>query len=347
MPSINAPINDNLPALAKSAGIKALKAWNIQADNIELISQGENLVFQLETVEGERFALRIHRPGYHNMSELESEQVWTSALNKAGILVPIGQPKPDGSYYESVAVLSENDIRQVGLVAWLKGQSLHQLVTEQPDLDILLDSMHKTGTIAGLIHNQSSKWQIPTGFSRHHLDEKGFMGERPFWGPFWALPELSAEQKVLFVRTKEAIFDYLVQLDKSPTHYSMLHADLHGGNLLVSGDNITIIDFDDAGFGWHPYELAVALFHFQSHPQFAQIYQHHIKGYCSVRNLDQDQLDQIPVFLLIRALASIGWCHQRREFDRREYLASLIQLATTQCQLFLDGELLKMFNSAQ
>ena len=54
---------DKLAFRAKSAGIKALAAWNLEAENVALISQSENLVYQLDTVAGERFALRVHRPG--------------------------------------------------------------------------------------------------------------------------------------------------------------------------------------------------------------------------------------------------------------------------------------------
>ncbi|MFT6432291.1 MAG: Ser/Thr protein kinase RdoA (MazF antagonist) [Candidatus Azotimanducaceae bacterium] len=344
----------DLSRLAKIAGIKALDAWNLKADKVELISQSENLVYQVDTLEGQRFALRVHRPGYHSIQALESEQTWTSALNKAGILVPIGQPKPDGSYYQPVPVLNSEDIRQIGLVAWLDGQSLHELVDqqqskqqpEQAGSQLLFDYINKTGTIAGLIHNQSSNWQIPTNFIRHHLDAEGFMGDSPFWGPFWALPELSAEQTTLFSHVKQALYAYLDRLEKNQDNYSLIHADLHGGNLLVSAQDITVIDFDDAGFGWHPYELAVALFNFQDHPDFSHIYHQLIAGYLQVRSLEQNQLDQIPVFLLIRALAAIGWCHHRREIDQTEYLASLIQTATVKSQQFLTDQLVSNFNQS-
>jgi len=335
--------NTDLPELARIAGSKALEAWNLKAERLELISQGENLVYQLDATNGERYALRVHRPGYHTVPALESEQLWTSALNDAGILVPIGQPRVDGGYYESIPVCNDKDIRQIGLVAWLDGKSLHEIVSEGEDPGLLLNSMKETGRIAGLIHNHSSKWQIPANFVRHELDAEGFMGESPFWGPFWSLPELSPGQRELFLSVKQALFNYLSDLNKSPEIYGMLHADLHGGNLLVSEQGITVIDFDDAGYGWHPYELAVVLHHLQEHKDFASIYRHLIEGYRSVRPITQSQLDQIPVFLLIRTLASIGWCHARREFDRSDYLVALIERGTRQSQLFLSNQLGKMF----
>ena len=39
----------------------------------------------------------------------------------------------------------------------------------------------------------------------------------------------------------------------------MIHADLVPENVLVDGDSIRLIDFDDAGFGWHHFEIATAL----------------------------------------------------------------------------------------
>ena len=49
--------------------------------------------------------------------------------------------------------------------------------------------------------------------------------------------------------------------DRTPSGYSVIHADMHPGNIVVDGDRLTVIDFDDAGFGWHQYDIATALTH--------------------------------------------------------------------------------------
>ena len=48
------------------------------------------------------------------------------------------------------------------------------------------------------------------------------------------------------------------RLERQPAVYSMIHADMHPGNVLVDGDRLTVIDFDDAAWGWHAYDIAVA-----------------------------------------------------------------------------------------
>ena len=69
----------------------ALTEWDLHVNNIRLVSKAENTVFRLDTERGKPYALRIHRPGYHTLPELDSEQQWTAALDRAGIRVPIPQ----------------------------------------------------------------------------------------------------------------------------------------------------------------------------------------------------------------------------------------------------------------
>ena len=40
---------------------------------------------------------RIHRPGYHDRAELDSELVWARALRESGVGVPAARPTRDGA----------------------------------------------------------------------------------------------------------------------------------------------------------------------------------------------------------------------------------------------------------
>ena len=84
-----------------------------------------------------------------------------------------------------------------------------------------------------------------------------------------------------------------------------------------------MIDFDDSGFGWHHYDLAVALIAYQDHPDFAVFRDACIAGYRSVRAMADADLALLPMFLLIRDMAQIGWFHQRPELPRAAVLPRL------------------------
>lgn len=307
----------------------ALRKWGLDGAAIELISVSENIVFKVSTSPGERLVLRVHRPGYHTLDELISEQRWTAALHEAGVSVPVPRHTPDGRGYVSVQVPGTNEHRYVGLVEWVDGETVHSVIEHEADAATLALRFEQLGRIAARIHNAAVAWPVPGGFQRHAFDAEGLMGERPFWGPFWGLPQLSTTQRELILKARAAIYRILSDYGKDPGTYSLIHADLHTRNLLINGDQLHVIDFDDAGFGWHPYELAVALFSYQDHPHVDAIHDALIRGYRSARALDDAVVELIPMFTLIRALALLGWFHERPELNHSSALPHLVIFACT------------------
>ena len=74
-----ADVSPQLHALA----LRALKAWQFDNARLRPIGVSENASFRVDTPD-KRYVIRIHRPGYHTLDELESEQVWTAALLRPG-----------------------------------------------------------------------------------------------------------------------------------------------------------------------------------------------------------------------------------------------------------------------
>jgi Ser/Thr protein kinase RdoA (MazF antagonist) len=57
------------------------------------------------------------------------------------------------------------------------------------------------------------------------------------------------------------LLNYLTTLPKPPEDYGLIHDDLHFANFLVRSDGqVTVIDFDDCGYGWFVIDVAMALF---------------------------------------------------------------------------------------
>ena len=313
---------------------KTLAAWELQAVDIKLVSHAENLVYRADIAGGDSVALRLHRPGYHTRAELRSEQMWTAALNAAGIPVPIGRALPSGDYYQPVT-LPGGEKRFAGVVDWLGGVPLGRLLEDMDGRGDIVAHYRTLGGLSANLHNQAAAWKPPADFTRHHLDADGLMGNQPFWGPFWTLPELTPAQRDLVRRARNHLYEQLSALDRSPGSYSMIHADLHAWNLLVDGNNVTVIDFDDAGFGWHTYDMAVSLFSVSSHPRAEKIRDAYVEGYRAERALPAARLERLPAFSLIRALALLGWIHHRREIDRRSQLERLIAMVCAQAETLL------------
>ena len=269
--------------------------------------------------------LRIHRPGYHSLAELESEQIWTRALSDAGISVSVGVPTVEGRAYAEIPTPDGDSTRFVGLIEWVEGRILGEEIENEPDTDRLAARYERIGRIAAAIHNQSSAWSPPPGFVRHEFDVPGFVGPAPFWGRFWDVPLLSRQQRALLLRAREGIESILGAHGKNPEIYSMIHADLHPKNFVITeSGGLHVIDFDDAGFGWHQYELAVALCDLEDEPYSEEILEALVFGYRAVRPLSDEALSLIPLFLVIRSLVSIGWRWERPDLGRRGTVPQLI-----------------------
>ncbi len=304
---------------------QSLPRWGLRPDAIELVSRSENTVFRLDMPDGQRYALRIHRPGYHTLPELESELLWTQALNEAGIRVPVGVQTLDGPGYATIATPDGESSRAVGLVNWLDGELLSSVIEAETDEPTIVEHFRQIGPVLAAMNNQASDWTPPAGFTRHAFDVPGYVGESPFWGRFWDVPPLTAAQRELLAGAREQIRQTLNEYGKDRGTYSMIHADLHAHNILIDPSGaLQAFDFDDAGFGWHQYDLAVVLFGLEELPYFDAIADAIVAGYRSIRPFSDEALSLLPLFLLIRRLVLISWQWDRPELGRRNGLDAYI-----------------------
>ncbi len=308
-----------------------LKHWGINPVAMSLASHSENIVYKVMDQTGAHYAFRVHRPGYHTPASLASEQVWTDALLHYGLKVPKAYPTDSGEFY--ISAQCGGTTRQLGLIAWLEGRPLDQLITPYGDGPFPMDMMREAGRVCAQFHNQATQWQPPTGFTRPHLDVDGLLGEKPFWGRFWEAAGMTSTQRRTIKHQRDTLRERLLAYGRPENIYSMIHADMHEENLMVSPDGLMVIDFDDAGFGWHQYDLAVILISHVERPDFNGIKQTLIEGYLSERAMSDADLAMIDLFILVRTLALIGWVTDRPELGRDDYAPALIDRA---CSLGLE-----------
>jgi len=316
------------------AALTSLEAFELHVAELKLVSLAENVTFRVTVRDGAPYVLRLHRPGYHTFDELNSERVWIRALADAGIAVPRAVTARDGRDYVAVDIAATVERRYVGLSHWTNGDLLADVLRLSRSVGDSEGYYVQLGSIAASMHAQAAVWPVPGTFARHAFDADGLMGETPFWGPFWEHAALSVVQRRLLLDTRDRIHAALNRYGRDAATFSMIHADLHTGNLLLDGERLTVIDFDDAGFGWHQYDAAVALFGSWTAPEFPLLERAFVRGYRSVRGISDEQLALLPMFLLIRGMAIIGWIHQRPELDRSQYLRSLIDLVCSKCATF-------------
>jgi len=309
----------------------ALKQWDIPAADLQLIKYRENAVFKVVAENGTLYALRIHRAGYHSDAELRSELQWIAALGDSGLHVPSVIPSRDGYPFIVVTIDAVPEPRQVDIFEWVDGKQLGSVEEGIADSTAITENFRTIGAQAARLHNQATQWELPPGFTRHAWDANGLAGDNPFWGPFWELEALTAQQRELLLSARDRVHQDLRDYGAKPENadrYSMIHADFVVENLLVDGDKVRLIDFDDAGFGWHLFELATALYFEMEQDYYPAAYDALVAGYREHRPLPESQLQQMPLFYLARAFTYLAWVHTRQETETaRELTPMLVEKA--------------------
>lgn len=302
-----------------------LSDWGLEGSEVLLIKERENAVFKVITPSKKLYALRIHRANYHTDKELLSELHWMEAVQEAGINVPQVIPTMDRRYFSHVKIA--NKIRQVDLFEWIEGKQLGEIEEGLgEDKAYINDAFTKIGETAGKLHNQSSGWQRPSKFERKAWDIDGLIGDSPNWGCFWELSVLSVAQKELLVKVKNQACQELIDFGYDPQRFSMIHADFSPENFLHDGDKVRLIDFDDAGMGWHLFEIATALYFFQSDPNYSIAKKALITGYRNYRALSEQDLKKLPLFMVLRGMTYLGWLHTRQTEPAAQALAPVLIL---------------------
>ncbi len=301
---------------------KALQYWRLgDHAELKLLKYRENAVFAVQTEEG-RFALRVHRAGYHSDEALQSELQWMSAMKSGGILTPEVIPSFEGDLFVVVSHPDVSEPRQIDVLSWVDGDALGSIEAgASGEVQKVVANYRIVGELMARLHNQAQRWEKPEGFTRHAWDIDGLLGDDPLWGRFWELDMLSADQLELIQQARIKLRDALLAFGQGEDRYGLIHCDFLPENLLCGSDGIRLIDFDDSGFGWHLFDIVTSLFFLTGEPIFEQVKQALIDGYRSQRALPNSHLALLPEFFLLRGLTYLGWVHTRSETDTAKMLA--------------------------
>ncbi len=290
--------------------VQATREFNLpDALEVKLINLSENATYKVEAPAGQRWALRIHREGYHSRAAIASELAWLMDLRERGVVVT---PKPvsglNGEIIQDVSHLHLGT-RHVVLSEWEQGS--------EPGIgEDLTKSFEILGEVTASMHAHAKAWQRPSFFTRFTWDFETSLGEqKPHWGNWRAGLGVDATKANLFARTAAAIGKRLEVYGKSNTRFGLIHCDLRLANLLIDGPLVKVIDFDDCGFGWYMYDAATPVSFYEHEPQVPTLLEAWKTGYRKVGILNREDEMEIPTFIMLRRLLLVAWIGSHAETD--------------------------------
>jgi Ser/Thr protein kinase RdoA (MazF antagonist) len=279
--------------------------------SVTLINLSENATFRVESAgSGQKWALRVHRDGYHSRNAIASELAWLIDLRATGVVIT---PRPvkgtDGELIQSVGHPLMPRPRNVVLFDWEAGI--------EPGIgdEELAGPFQSLGEVTARMHLHSRQWRRPPGFERLTWDFETSIGGKPHWGRWQDGMGLDAGKLRLFGNTAGLVSHRLERYGKGPERFGLIHCDLRLANLLVDGRIVKVIDFDDSGFGWFMYDAATPVSFYEHDPKVPDLVAAWLKGYRSVTRLAKEDEVEIPTFIMLRRLLLVAWIGSHHETE--------------------------------
>jgi Ser/Thr protein kinase RdoA (MazF antagonist) len=273
----------------------------------QLMNVSENATYLIEDPAAGPSVLRVHRLGYHTQAEITSELAWMDALRaEAGVHTPRVLPAPDGR-------------RIVTVVDQASGDERHCVRFELlPGIEPAEDSVpHFTelGEITARMHRHARAWQRPPGFTRFHWDYDTAFGTLPRWGRWQDGIGVGPAERAVLGRLDGTLRARLAAFGTGPARYGLVHADTRLANLLVDGDAVSVIDFDDSGFSWYLYDIGTSVSFFEHRPHVPELVGAWLSGYRRVLDLPAEDEAEIWTFILFRRLLLVAWIGSHQVVD--------------------------------
>jgi len=298
-------------ARIEELAVSALDRYELGASaTVTLCNVSENHTYRVDDpVSGRAFALRVHRPGYRTAQQIESELMWLDALRADGVVeTPQVVAADDGARVVSVSV-PDMPARNVVLFEWVAGTA--------PDLDsgaAAVGQFETLGAVSARMHLHARSWSHPNGFTRPHWDYEHSIGPDGYWGAWQDGLGMGAEERRLLERLDATIAARLRAYGQDAERYGLVHADIRLANLLIDGELVRVIDFDDCGFSWFMYDFATTVSFMEDHPRVPELQDAWIRGYRSVAELDPTSVAELPTFVMLRRLLLVAWIGSHHTF---------------------------------
>jgi Ser/Thr protein kinase RdoA (MazF antagonist) len=258
-----------------------------------LLNLSENHTFRVDTPAGP-FVLRVHRPGYQSAASIASELEWLTALD--GVL-PVPRPLPGIDDLLLQAIVPD---RSAVLFAFEPGSE----PSETSDLAPLFATL---GGYAATLHEHTERWTRGPRFTRPTWAAETMLGADGLWGDWRKAPHVAGSVRTALDGVDRRIRAELAAYGRPQGRFGLIHADMRLGNLLVDGERVTLIDFDDSGFGWHLYDLAASLSFIEMRRDLPALIDAWLAGYAARRPLDAEDQAVIPAMILLRRLVLLAW----------------------------------------
>jgi Ser/Thr protein kinase RdoA (MazF antagonist) len=289
----------------------AIEAYGLESARLSFIQYGENIIYRVDLLSSvartgiadpyvpNRYVLRIHAGSDTDM--IVSELTWLAALDhEAGLPVPAPVMTLEGEIVTRIATPGVPNGRVVSLMRWLDGRRLRKGLRPR--------HLTALGGVVAQLHTFSSSWQPPPGFTRPHWDWDSQLGGSMFRHPMDQIvssipPKYQEPFQFIYQEAKQVMESF----GKGVDAYGLIHSDLYPENVLFKAGKAYPIDFEDCGYGYWMWDIAIALCTWAWGDEWERMRDAFWEGYTKVRTLPENQWAHIDLFVAIQFATMVLW----------------------------------------
>jgi Ser/Thr protein kinase RdoA (MazF antagonist) len=177
---------------------------------------------------------------------------------------------------------------------------------------------------------------------RRYWTSRGLLSPHAKFGNPYHIAGISQKQQNVISSAGKKSFKALASYERRfPERLGTIHADVHLGNVLRTGNGLGIIDFDDCGFGFAVYDIAVATVALtavlgEKRKHEASAFKHAlIAAYSQHAPWDSHDEEILPHLIVARRITMLAWFQSRSDNAR---LRKHFKSALTRALIFLRNE---------
>lgn len=299
----------------------ALGFYELSVKAVSMINNEYNATFKVETNEGTQFALRINVNSPRSIANLKAEIAWVNFLTTdARVKVPHPIASTKGENFVTFVHGDNGSELKCVLYSWLEGEELGDEPTAE--------QIRSLGAAMATLHLSSKDFKLPAGAALPDFKD-------PMWETedflLSAKSVLDPEAKALVAQALEVIKSEIDALYREHAQ-QIIHADLHGWNVMWHNDEIAVFDFDDCGFGLPIQDLATAIYYLDTPEQDAALKE----GYASVAELPQYTESQMQMFMIQRRIILLNYLYETSNEEHRAMIPDYLEESLRRITKFLN-----------
>ncbi|BCB02814.1 phosphotransferase enzyme family protein [Bacillus sp. KH172YL63] len=264
----------------------------------------ENYVYEVHKEESP-YILRLTHSSHRSKEEVEAELNWVNYLHKHGVTVSLVNRSEAGNLVEVI----EAGETQFYICLFDKAPG-HPVKINDPLFDDPL--FYLWGKLTGHMHRVTKEYE-PDGTRRERWDEDDVLDFKKY--------VTSTEDKEIVEkghRTKEIISRFPETKDS----FGLIHSDIHPGNFFYHEGDLHVFDFDDSSQFYFMSDVAIPLYYsvwwkyrnetLEDRSRFGERFLvSFLKGYRTECDVENEWVERIPHFLLLRDLTLYSVFHKK------------------------------------